>query len=231
MLHIQTCERWPLLSPVSLSARNRPPSPAALASNLNKTSKLLKLRNFFLQLPTFRPHPTFNFFGREPRASKRARNLTGEPFPQNPPTHLPTDQHVAERLRRLARRRRRPHPEHPRSGPASLPLPSVEEGCQRGHQDPQSWCRRSRHPRRRHRSSCHPPPHPSSLRGQERRLHLRSLQDGSRSRLRCLPRRHRRFHHHKRGLRPHGPDPRSQGQGRETDDLSFSFTPPRSSRN
>ncbi|THY53381.1 L30e-like protein [Aureobasidium pullulans] len=27
-------------------------------------------------------------FGREPRASKRARNLTGEPFPQNPPTHL-----------------------------------------------------------------------------------------------------------------------------------------------
>ncbi|TIA34316.1 L30e-like protein [Aureobasidium pullulans] len=40
------------------------------------------------QLPTFRPHPTFNFFGREPRASKRARNLTGEPFLQNPPTHL-----------------------------------------------------------------------------------------------------------------------------------------------
>lgn len=51
----------------------------------------------------------------------------------------------------------------------------------------------------------------------------RSLQDGSRSRLRCLPRRHRRFHHHKRGFRPHGPDPRSQGKGRETDDLSFSF--------
>ena len=49
---------------------------------------------------------------------------------------------------------------------------------------------------------------------------LRPQQDGSRPCLRCQPRCHQLQHHHQRGLRPHGPDPHPQGQGRAPHDLS-----------
>lgn len=74
-------------------------------------------------------------------------------------------------------------------------------------------------PCRRHDAPGHSPAHPSPVRGQEHPLRLRPLQGRPWPCLRCLPRCHCCCHHVQRGFRSDGPDPRSQGQGRETGHL------------
>ena len=109
----------------------------------------------------------------------------------------------------MAGRRCCSHPRYSRSHPASISLPSIKEGRERGHKDLEPWYFRSHHSCRRYCPSRHPPTSPAFVRGQgefpitgffykdevnaftlECTLRVCSIENSSRSRLRCQQSRH-----------------------------------------
>lgn len=111
-------------------------------------------------------------------------------------------------------------PRDPRSRSTSSTLPSIEEGSQRDHQDPQPWYQWNCYPRRRYCPIGYSSPPSPSLRRQEHPLRLRTIQDCFGTCMWCQQSCHRSKHHHQRGIRLDGPNQKLEGQGRETPNLS-----------